>query len=141
MWYKISGQEGKEEFGWTTSWGVSTRLIGGMIMTHSDDDGLVVPPKVAPVQIAILPVTPKEETRSSFRCMQELEKELKNINYSGSPIRVEIDDRDLRGGEKYWQWVKREFPLLLKSAPVTLKIKLFSWEGGIWEQKGGNFFR
>ena len=121
-------------------WGVSTRLIGGMIMTHSDDDGLIVPPKVAPVQIAILPVTPKEETRGQvLDACQELEKELKNINYSGSPIRVEIDDRDLRGGEKYWQWVKKGVPLLLKLAPEILKIKPFSWEGGIWEQKEREF--
>ena len=60
---KFQGVEGKEEFGWTTSWGVSTRLIGGMIMTHADDDGLIVPPKVAPTHVAILPVTPKEESR------------------------------------------------------------------------------
>ena len=60
---KFQGTEGKEEFGWTTSWGVSTRLIGWMIMTHSDDDGLVVPPRLAP-QIAILPVTPKEDSRA-----------------------------------------------------------------------------
>ena len=60
---KFQGKDGKEEFGWTTSWGVSTRLIGGMIMTHADDDGLIVPPKVAPTQIAILPVTPKEDSR------------------------------------------------------------------------------
>ena len=75
-------------------------------------------PKWQGVQIAILPVTPKEETRGQvLDACKELEKELKNINYSGSPIRVEIDDRDLRGGEKYWQWVKKEFPLLLKLAP------------------------
>ena len=121
---KFQGKEGKEEFGWTTSWGVSTRLIGGMIMTHSDDDGLVVPPKVAPVQIAILPVTPKEETREQvLDACKELEKELKNINYSGSPIRVEIDDRDLRGGEKYWQWVKKGVPITLEIGPRDLENK------------------
>jgi prolyl-tRNA synthetase len=118
---KFQGKEGKEEFGWTTSWGVSTRLIGGMIMTHSDDDGLVVPPKVAPTQIVILPVTPKEDSRSKvLEACNNLLDELKEKQFSGSSIRVEIDDRDLRGGEKYWQWVKKGIPLTLEIGPRDL---------------------
>jgi prolyl-tRNA synthetase len=118
---KFQGKEGKEEFGWTTSWGVSTRLIGGMIMTHSDDDGLVVPPKVAPTQIVILPVTPKEDSRSKvLEACNNLLDELKEKQFSGSIIRVEIDDRDLRGGEKYWQWVKKGIPLTLEIGPRDL---------------------
>ena len=121
---KFQGVEGKEEFGWTTSWGVSTRLIGGMIMTHSDDDGLMVPPKVAPTQIVILPVTPKEESRPQvLEACRSLEKQLKSLNFSGSGIRVEIDDRDLRGGEKYWQWVKKGVPLTLEIGPRDLENK------------------
>jgi prolyl-tRNA synthetase len=119
---KFQGKEGKEEFGWTTSWGVSTRLIGGMIMTHSDDDGLVVPPKVAPTQIVILPVTPKEDSRSKvLEACNNLLDELKEKQFSGSSIRVEIDDRDLRGGEKYWQWVKKGIPLTLEIGPRDLE--------------------
>jgi prolyl-tRNA synthetase len=121
---KFQGVEGKEEFGWTTSWGVSTRLIGGMIMTHSDDDGLMVPPKVAPTQIVILPVTPKEESRPQvLEACRSLEKQLKSLHFSGSGIRVEIDDRDLRGGEKYWQWVKKGVPLTLEIGPRDLENK------------------
>ena len=68
----------------------------------------------------------KGETRGQvLDACQELEKELKNINYSGSPIRVEIDDRDLRGGEKYWQWVKKE-SRYFEIGPEILKIKPFS---------------
>jgi len=120
----FQGKEGKEEFGWTTSWGVSTRLIGGMIMTHSDDDGLVIPPKVAPTQIVILPVTPKEESRSKvLEACKKLSEELKEKQFSGSGIRVEIDDRDLRGGEKYWQWVKKGIPLTLEIGPRDLENK------------------
>ena len=82
-----------------------------MIMTHADDDGLIVPPKVAPTQIAILPVTPKEDSRQLvLDACEKLHEQLKKIDFAGSKIRVEIDDRDLRGGEKYWQWVKRVFP-------------------------------
>jgi prolyl-tRNA synthetase len=121
---KFQGVDGKEEFGWTTSWGVSTRLIGGMIMTHSDDDGLIVPPKVAPTQIVILPVTPKEETRVEvLEACESLELQLKNLQFSGSSIRVERDDRDLRGGEKYWQWVKKGIPLTVEMGPRDLENK------------------
>ena len=121
---KFQGVDGKEEFGWTTSWGVSTRLIGGMIMTHSDDDGLIVPPKLAPTQIVILPVTPKEETRVQvLEACESLELQLKNLQFSGSPIRVERDDRDLRGGEKYWQWVKKGIPLTVEMGPRDLENK------------------
>src|SRR3954463_15338088 len=62
---KFQSREGKEELAWTTSWGVSTRMIGTVIMAHADDDGLVLPPRVAPNQIVILPITPKPETRDA----------------------------------------------------------------------------
>lgn len=119
---KFQSEQGKEEFGWTTSWGVSTRLIGGMIMTHADDDGLVVPPKVAPTHVVILPVTPKEETREQIlESCRELAKKLGSLDFAGGSIRVEIDDRNLRGGEKYWEWVKKGIPLTLEIGPRDLE--------------------
>ena len=119
---KFQGMEGKEEFGWTTSWGVSTRLIGGMIMTHSDDDGLVVPPRLAPTQVAILPVTPKEGSRAKVvEACDQLTKSLKDQIAFDLPVRVEMDDRDLRGGEKYWQWVKKGVPLTVEIGPRDLE--------------------
>jgi prolyl-tRNA synthetase len=119
---KFQSVEGKEEFGWTTSWGVSTRLIGGMIMTHADDDGLVVPPKVAPAHAVILPVTPKEETRAQvLEACDKLAKELRTQSFSGGSIRVDVDDRDLRGGEKYWGWVKKGIPLTIEVGPRDLE--------------------
>ena len=118
---KFQGIEGKEEFGWTTSWGVSTRLIGGMIMTHADDDGLVVPPKVAPTHVVVLPVTPKEDSREKVldACRQLVER-LEGKTFAGAPLRVELDDRDLRGGEKYWQWVKKGIPVTVEIGPRDL---------------------
>src|SRR5881398_2862471 len=59
---QFQNREGKQEFGWTTSWGMTTRLIGTLIMMHGDDDGLALPPRIAPTQIVILPITPKEDT-------------------------------------------------------------------------------
>ena len=119
---KFQGEEGREELGWTTSWGVSTRLIGGMIMCHGDDDGLVVPPKVAPSHVAILPVTPKEDSRAQvLESCEKLVKEIGERNFSGSPVRVELDQRDLRGGEKYWQWVKKGVPVTVEVGPRDLE--------------------
>ena len=119
---KFQDEQGKEELGWTTSWGVSTRLIGGMIMCHGDDDGLVVPPRVAPSQVVVLPVTPKEESREQvLEYCRKLVEEIGSLSYAGSPVRVELDDRDLRGGEKYWQWIKKGVPVTLEVGPRDLE--------------------
>ncbi|MEN8662738.1 MAG: proline--tRNA ligase [Lentimonas sp.] len=115
---KYLSAEGKEEFAWTTSWGVSTRLVGGLIMTHSDDDGLVLPPRIAPSHVVIIPVTPKEETREEvIAYCRELEKQLKDQYYMDGRVRVEFDDRDMRGGEKAWGWIKKGIPLRVEVGP------------------------
>src|SRR5947207_6937842 len=62
---QFQNREGKQEYGWTTSWGMSTRLVGTVVMAHGDDDGVVLPPRIAPTQIVILPITPKEKTRAT----------------------------------------------------------------------------
>ena len=91
-------------------------------MTHADDDGLVVPPKVAPTHVVILPVTPKDETRAQvLEACDQLSKELREQEFAGGSIRVEIDDRDLRGGEKYWSWVKKGIPLTIEIGPRDLE--------------------
>ena len=115
---KYLSAEGKEEFAWTTSWGVSTRLVGGLIMTHSDDDGLVLPPRLAPAHVVIIPVTPKEETRAEVidYCL-ELKATLQAQPYLDGKVKVEFDDRDLRGGEKMWGWVKKGVPLRVEVGP------------------------
>jgi prolyl-tRNA synthetase len=109
---------GQDVFAWTTSWGVSTRLIGGLVMTHGDDDGLVLPPRVAPAHVAILPVIHKEETRGSvLGYCEKLASELQRVTYDGRPVRVELDARDLRGGEKVWSWIKKGVPIRLEIGP------------------------
>jgi prolyl-tRNA synthetase len=112
---KFLSQEGKEEHAWTTSWGVSTRLIGGLIMTHSDDNGLVLPPRVAPYQIVILPIyRTAEEQQNVIAYCQNLQTALNENVFHGQPLRVHIDNRDLRGGEKTWQWIKKGVPIRLE---------------------------
>ena len=119
---KYLSAEGKEEFAWTTSWGVSTRLVGGLIMTHSDDDGLILPPRIAPSHVVIIPVTPKEETRQQVidYCL-ELKQQLQDQNYMDGPVRVEFDDRDMRGGEKAWGWIKKGIPLRVEVGPRDME--------------------
>jgi prolyl-tRNA synthetase len=119
---KYLSAEGKEEFAWTTSWGVSTRLVGGLIMTHSDDDGLVLPPRIAPSHVVIIPVTPKEETRQQVidYCF-ELKQQLEDQNYMDGRVRVEFDDRDIRGGEKAWSWIKKGIPLRVEVGPRDME--------------------
>ncbi len=115
---KFLDETGVLQFAWTTSWGVSTRLVGAMIMTHSDDDGLICPPKLAPTHVVILPVTHKAEDREKVLAYcKQVERELRAQTFAGRPVRVEIDDRDLRGGDKVWQWIKKGVPLRLEIGP------------------------
>ena len=119
---EFEGREGKREHAWTTSWGVSTRLIGTLIMAHGDDDGIMVPPRIAPSQVVILPVTPKEDTRDAvLEACQNLAKALRAQSFHGDPIRVEIDDRDLGGGVKNWEWIKKGVPVRIEIGPRDLE--------------------
>ena len=119
---KFLNAESKEEYAWTTSWGVSTRLVGGLIMTHSDDDGLVLPPAIAPAHIVILPVTPKPDSREAvLEYCRNLKQSLEAQSYLDEPIRVELDDRDIRGGEKTWSWVKKGVPVRIEVGPRDME--------------------
>lgn len=105
---KFRTVEGNQEYAWTTSWGMTTRLIGAMIMTHSDDDGLVLPPRIASAQVVIIPIVHSEETRAQV--MEECDR----IAAMLKPLNVIVDKRDLRGGEKSWGWIKKGVPLRLE---------------------------
>ncbi len=119
---KYLSKEGQLEYAWTTSWGVTTRLIGALVMTHSDDNGLVLPPSVAPYQIVINPIlgkTPEEENAVLDFCTQ-LRKDLSSQKFNGVSIRVHVDKRDIRGGEKNWQWIKKGVPVRIEVGPRDL---------------------
>lgn len=104
------------QYGWQTSWGLSTRVIGGLIMTHSDDKGLVLPPKIAPTQVVIIPIIPKEWDK------QLVEEESKTIysNLILAGISVKLDDRQMRPGEKFYEWEKKGIPLRIEIGPKDL---------------------
>src|SRR5688572_27761659 len=112
---KFQSEAGELQYAWTTSWGMTTRLIGALVMTHSDDDGLVLPPKLAPAQVVIMPIYRTEEEKAQvLPYCEALSKDLAAQQYEGEPVRVRIDSRDLRGGDKKWQWIKRGVPIRLE---------------------------
>ncbi|HHH11470.1 MAG TPA: proline--tRNA ligase [Sorangium sp.] len=114
---KFQDRDEQEQFAWTTSWGVSTRLVGALIMTHADDDGMVVPPRIAPTHIVLLPIYRADSRAAVMAYVNSLASELRAQHYASGPVRVEIDDRDLRGGEKNWSWIKRGVPLRIEVGP------------------------
>ena len=119
---KFLNREGEEMFAWTTSWGVSTRLVGALIMSHSDDNGLVLPPKVAPQHVVILPIYRKDEDRERvLEFCQTLATNLRQQNFDKQRLRVAIDDRDLRGGEKTWQHIKKGTPIRIEVGPRDIE--------------------
>ncbi|MEM1083366.1 MAG: proline--tRNA ligase [Verrucomicrobiota bacterium] len=118
----FTGREGNVEFAHTSSWGVSTRLIGTLIMAHSDDDGLVLPPRVATQQIVIIPITPKEDTREAvLESSQALADTLRHQSFHGEALRVHVDARDVKG--KKWEWVKKGAPIRIEIGPRDVESR------------------
>ena len=115
---KFQSKEGQLEYAWTTSWGLSTRMVGALIMSHGDDDGLVLPPRLAPKQIVILPIYKNDEERSKvLEYCDSLKSELTNQRYNDQRLRVSLDDRDIAGGQKKWQHIKRGVPVRVEVGP------------------------
>lgn len=119
---QFQSREGKLEHAWTTSWGVSTRLIGGMIMTHADDNGMVIPPRLAPTHVVILPIIRNQEDEQKvLDYCAEIKKEISAQNYDGKPVEVTIDKRDINAGEKGWYWVKKGIPIRIEVGPRDIE--------------------
>ena len=115
---KFATKEGKQELVWATSWGVSTRLMGALVMTHSDDAGLVLPPKLAPIEVVIVPIYKGEEQMDEIvaKC-KEIESELR-----GAGIRVKLDaDDSKRSGWKFAEYELKGVPLRLAVGPRDLE--------------------
>ena len=115
---KYSAETGQEEYCWTTSWGVSTRLIGALIMTHSDDDGLVLPPKLAPIQVVIVPILrgSAEDKANVIDACHRLTEGWKDV------VRFKIDDRDNEQfGFKVNEWEVKGVPIRIEIGPKDLE--------------------
>ena len=117
---KFIGEDEKEHYVWQTSWGISTRLIGAVVMVHGDDKGLVVPPKVAPVQVAIVPIPYKDADSGAI--LAKAKEILEKLKEKG--ITVVLDDRaEYTPGWKFNQWELKGVPVRIEIGPRDLKQK------------------
>ena len=128
--YQTEG--GEHVYVWSTSWGVSTRLIGGLIMTHGDDEGLVLPPKLAPYEVVIVPIWRDDEQR---RTVLEAGDRIR-VDLEAAGVRVHVDDREgMNPGSKYYDWERRGVPLRLEVGPrdveadSVMAVRRFTSEG------------
>ncbi|HVZ27560.1 MAG TPA: aminoacyl--tRNA ligase-related protein [Rhizomicrobium sp.] len=115
---RFQNDAGGMEFCSTTSWGVSTRLIGGVIMTHGDDDGLRLPPAIAPRQVVVVPMLrDKPEDAEVLAYCESLVKALSGLNVFGRPVRALLDAKKIKSAEKRWNWVRRGAPIIVEVGP------------------------
>jgi prolyl-tRNA synthetase len=117
---KFQGRDGTVQYAWNTSWGVSTRLVGSLIMTHSDDDGLVLPPRLAPTVAVIVPIFKTDEEKVTvLETADAIYKELKSKGF-----RVKLDTRDnMSPGAKYYEWELKGIPLRIEIGPKDVANK------------------
>lgn len=119
---KFNTADEQTQYAYTTSWGMTTRVIGSLIMCHGDDDGLRLPPRISPKHVVIIPIIPKPELEQAILSYAEkLAQELRSKNYANQAVVVHIDKRDRRGGEKNWEWIKKGVPLRIEIGPRDLE--------------------
>ena len=110
----FQSEEGREEFAWNTSWGVSTRLVGGLVMTHGDDMGVVVPPKLAPTQVMVVPIARSDD---EWATVAEKARQIVNALRDGG-VRADADHRrHLSPGAKFFEWERKGVPMRLEVGP------------------------
>jgi prolyl-tRNA synthetase len=114
---KFLGKDGKKYYVWQTSWGLSTRIIGALIMTHSDDKGLILPPKIASIDVVVIPIWASEKERKTV--LDRAEKFVKEIK----DFKVKLDDRDMRPGPRFFEWEKKGVPIRIEIGPQDVKNK------------------
>ena len=118
---RFQDADGNEQFAWTTSWGVSTRMIGGMIMTHGDDDGVIMPPRVAPAHVVLIPIFRNDEEKEKvIAYVNGIADDLRALRYHDRKVVVEIDDRD-SGGARGWDWIKKGIPVRAEIGPKDME--------------------
>jgi prolyl-tRNA synthetase len=123
MGIEFTDEEGQRRNVHTTSWGLSTRMMGAVVMTHADDDGLRLPPRIAPSQVVIVPIVRDDPTKV-LAAARELEQELGKAKWSKAPLRVHVDDRDRKPADKRWEWIR-------KGAPAVIELGQRDLEQGV----------
>jgi len=117
---QFQDREGEVRLAYTTSWGVSTRLIGAMIMTHGDDDGLRLPPQFAPHHVIILPIMREPSAEAVISSAHVLSRRVASQIFQGKPVRCHVDLRDENTAVKRWDWIKKGVPLICELGPRDL---------------------
>jgi prolyl-tRNA synthetase len=117
---EFSDREGGRQFVETTSWGVSTRLLGALVMSHADDDGLRLPPTVAPAQVTIVPILRGETADEVAAAARALAAECGELSFRGAPVRATVDDRDREPTAKRWEWIRKGVPVVVEIGPRDL---------------------
>ncbi len=113
---KFLSKNNELEFAWTTSWGLSTRMIGGIIMVHGDDQGLKLPPKLAPIQAVIVPIFKNDDEKAKVMpVVEQLRQQL------AETVRVKVDDREETPGFKFHDWELRGVPLRIEVGPKDVE--------------------
>jgi prolyl-tRNA synthetase len=130
---KFQAESGQEEYAWNTSWGSTTRLIGALVMTHGDDSGLVLPPRIAPIQVVIVPIYRKDEERAVV--LEKAAAVAEALRAAG--VRVHVDARDtLKPGPKYYEWERKGVPMRIEIGPrdvaagKVMTVLRTEWPGG-----------
>ena len=113
MEMEFTDEDGERKLAYTTSWGVSTRMMGALVMTHADDNGLRVPPRVAPQQVRIVPIT-RDDPAPVLEAAGKLEAALRQATFADAPIRALVDSRDRKPAEKRWEWIRKGVPVVLE---------------------------
>ncbi len=136
---KFQNKNGELEYAYTTSWGVTTRLIGGMVMSHADDEGMVVPPVMAPYQVVIVPMLKDPaKTDAVMAYAEKVRSAIASQMAFGEKIRVKVDTRDKNSTDKYWEWARKGVPVIVEIGPrdmdgnnvmVRERLKLGTPEG------------
>ena len=123
MEMEFTDEDGERKLCHTTSWGMTTRMIGAVVMTHGDDNGLRVPPRIAPRQVRIVPIT-RDDPDLVLAAAEELRAEIAARSWDGRPVRVEVDARERKPAEKRWEWIR-------KGVPIVIELGERDIEGGV----------
>jgi prolyl-tRNA synthetase len=123
MEMEFTDEDGERKPCYTTSWGLSTRMMGAVVMTHGDDNGLRVPPRIAPRQVRIVAIT-RDDPTAVLQAADELRAEIAGQSWEGEPVRVEVDTRERKPAEKRWEWIR-------KGVPVIIELGERDLEGGV----------
>jgi prolyl-tRNA synthetase len=113
MEMEFTDEDGERKLCFTTSWGLTTRMIGAVVMTHGDDHGLRVPPRIAPRQVRIVPIT-RDDPTAVLEAARELQDEIGRESWDGEPVRAEVDLRERRPADKRWEWIRKGVPVVIE---------------------------